>query len=80
MSIESKDDVLKEIQKVFGELFELSVEQVTLDADLNEDLGLDSIDAVDMVIRLQEITGRKLSPDQFKAIHYPCAGDHPPAA
>lgn len=38
------------------------------DAMLAEDLDLDSIDAVDLMVRLQEATGRKVAPDQFEAV------------
>jgi acyl carrier protein len=68
VNIQSREDILNEIQKVLSELFEIPLEKVTLGAKLNEDLGLDSIDAVDMVVKLQEITKRKFSPDQFKSI------------
>lgn len=68
MNIQSEEDILREIQKVLVELFEIPVEKVTREAKLYEDLGLDSIDAVDMVVKLQEITKKKFSPDQFKLI------------
>ena len=40
----------------------------TAAAKLFEDLDLDSIDAVDLVVRLQDLTGRKIKPDQFKTV------------
>ena len=48
--------------------FELDAEQVQLDANLYEDLDLDSIDAVDLVVKLRELTGKKIEPDAFKAV------------
>jgi acyl carrier protein len=33
-----------------------------------EDLGLDSIDSVDLVVKLREYTGRKISPSEFKSV------------
>jgi acyl carrier protein len=41
---------------------------VSLEARLKEELDLDSIDAVDLVVRLQELTSRKLSPEEFKSV------------
>jgi acyl carrier protein len=35
---------------------------------LAEDLDLDSIDAVDLVVKLQEMTGRKLKVDEFRSV------------
>jgi acyl carrier protein len=41
---------------------------VSLEADLFADLGLDSIDAVDLAIKLQEMTGKRVKPQEFKSI------------
>lgn len=41
--------------------FELSPEQMTLDALLADDLGLDSLDRVDMVVILEKEFGFKIS-------------------
>ena len=49
-------------------LFDTPPEAVTLEADLAEDLDLDSIDAVDLVVKLQELTGRKIKADEFKTV------------
>jgi acyl carrier protein len=35
-------------------------------ARLYEDLDFDSIDAVDMIVRLKEITGKAVKPEDFK--------------
>ena len=35
---------------------------------LYEDLDIDSIDAVDLVVRLKEMTGKKIEPEQFKSV------------
>jgi len=58
------DDVSRELQS----LFEIPPEQITLEARLEEDLDLDSIDAVDLVVRLQEITKKRIQPEQFKSV------------
>jgi acyl carrier protein len=50
------------------ELFEVPTEDVRLDAHLYEDLDLDSIDAVDMVVRLQQITGKRIQPEEFRSV------------
>ena len=46
--------------------FEIDAEDISLEANLYEDLDLDSIDAVDLVVKLREITGKKIEPDAFK--------------
>jgi acyl carrier protein len=58
------DEVSRELQT----LFDLKRSQITLEARLYEDLDLDSIDAVDLVVRLQEITKTRIQAKQFKAV------------
>ncbi|WP_108652855.1 acyl carrier protein [Dongshaea marina] len=64
----SRDEIFNEISKAMQELFELDAAQITLEASLYEDLDLDSIDAVDLVVKLQDMTGEKIQPDQFKSV------------
>ncbi len=64
----SKSDIAEVLSKYLQELFELPAEKITLDARLSDDLDLDSIDAVDLVVKLQEYTGRKISPSEFKSV------------
>ena len=64
--MESREDVLLLIQGIMLEMFEIEEHLVTLDARLNEDLDFDSIDAVDMIVKLKEITGKAVKPDDFK--------------
>jgi acyl carrier protein len=62
------DAILARIREIFEENFEIAPERVTLDANLFEDLDLDSIDAVDLAIKLQEMTGRRIKPEEFKQV------------
>lgn len=48
--------------------FAVPRESITPDADLGKNLDLDSIDAVDLMVKLQELTGRKVSPEQFESV------------
>ena len=60
--------VFQTLKNTLVEQFELDPAQITPEARLQEDLDLDSIDAVDMIIKLQEITGRKVRPEDFKEV------------
>ncbi len=62
----SRDDILQLIKQIMQEMFEIEEELVTLDARLNEELDFDSIDAVDMIVKLKEITGKAVKPEDFK--------------
>ena len=64
----SRDEVYTRLAYYLSEMFEVPAEGIRPDAKLYEDLGLDSIDAVDLLVKLQEITGRKISPAVFKKV------------
>lgn len=63
-----KEDVFDTLKSTLVEQFELEPATITPEASLQEDLDLDSIDAVDMIIKLQELTGCKISPEDFKEV------------
>ncbi|HTJ94415.1 MAG TPA: acyl carrier protein [Pararobbsia sp.] len=61
-------EILERIRAIFKENFDIDPARVTREAHLFEELDLDSIDAVDLAIKLQEMTGRRIKPDEFKAV------------
>jgi acyl carrier protein len=64
----TKDEIFYELKNVLIELFEIDENLITLDAKLYEELDLDSIDAIDMIVRLQKMTGKKVKPEDFKSV------------
>jgi len=63
-----KNEVFLKVQSIFADLFELDPADVTPSAHLYEDLDIDSIDAVDLIVRLKEETGKKVDPEVYKTI------------
>jgi len=63
-----RDDIFNDVSRELQSLFDISEQDITPEARLYEDLDLDSIDAVDLVVRLQEITKKRIKPDQFKSV------------
>ena len=66
--MKTKEEVLSAIANVLVSEFELDRAKLVPEARLFEDLDLDSIDAVDLVVRLQQQTGLKVKAEDFKAI------------
>jgi acyl carrier protein len=64
----SKQEILVHIRSAMVELFEMEPEAIKLEAHLIDDLDLDSIDAIDMAARLQQITGRRVPEEALKSI------------
>ena len=70
--MQTKETILSHLQDIMHELFELDRDQVTPEVRL-EDLDIDSIDAVDMMVKLRELTEKRIQPDDFK--HVRTVGD-----
>lgn len=65
--MESRQQILATIQEIMVEMFEIDPALIALEAKLYEDLDFDSIDAVDMIVRLKEVTGKMVKPEDFKS-------------
>jgi acyl carrier protein len=65
----SRTEVYEQIKHVLVSEFKLQPEQLDLRVHLVDDLGLDSIDRIDMVIALEEKTGQSLEEHEFASIH-----------
>lgn len=63
-----RDDIFQDVIRELHALFDIEEQDIRLESRLYEDLDLDSIDAVDLVVRLQEITKKRIQPDQFKSV------------
>ncbi|AYV15499.1 MULTISPECIES: acyl carrier protein [Shewanella] len=66
--MQSREQILEMLSKILVDEFEVDAETITPEASLYEELDLDSIDAVDLVIKLQQLTGKKIQPDEFKSV------------
>jgi len=50
------------------ELFQLSEDRVVPEARLGPDLELDSLDALDLAVKVEELTGKALTEKQLRAM------------
>jgi acyl carrier protein len=64
----NKEEIYEKLREVLIELFETDPAKISLEANLYTDLDIDSIDAVDLVIKLKEITGKKIQAEEFKQV------------
>ena len=60
--------IYNEVSALLVKLFEIDPQEIKPEARLYDDLELDSIDAVDMIVHLQKKTGKKIKPEEFKAV------------
>jgi len=64
----SDEDILLRLKDVLRDTFEIDPARVTPDTHLFTDLELDSIDAVDLAIQVQDMTGTRIKPEDFKSV------------
>ncbi|MDR3427254.1 MULTISPECIES: acyl carrier protein [Silvimonas] len=64
----TKDEIYNWIAKDLVDSFEISPERIKPEARLYEDLDIDSIDAVDLIVKLKQVTGKRLQPEAFKSV------------
>lgn len=63
-----KQEIYQQISELLVKLFEIDESDIKPEARLYDDLDLDSIDAVDLVVHLQRVTGTKIKPEMFKSV------------
>ncbi len=64
----TKEDIFKELKTILVEDLEIPETSIKGSSNLFTDLDLDSIDAVDIAVRMQRYTDKKLPPEEFKKI------------
>jgi acyl carrier protein len=64
----SKDQLQTWVIDLLAEMFELDKAELTANSNLYADLDIDSIDAVDLAVKLKQLTGKRLQPEVFKTI------------
>jgi acyl carrier protein len=66
--MQNRDEIFASLRDTLIELFELDAEQITLEANLYEDLEIDSIDAVDLIDNIKRQIGKKIAAEDFKSV------------
>ena len=64
----TRDEIYERIRNTLVESFEIPSERVTLSATLMEDLELDSIDAIDMAVHIQEMTNVRVDEQELRKL------------
>ncbi|MBU3003490.1 acyl carrier protein [Paraglaciecola arctica] len=64
----NKEQILSMVTTILVNEFEIDEAQITPETNIYEELDIDSIDVVDLVVRLRTETGRSIEPDNFKQV------------
>ena len=63
-----KQAIFDKLKAALIEDFEMDEAKVTPEARLDEDLELDSIDAVDLIVKLKSLLPTNIDPEVFKTV------------
>lgn len=64
----TQQEIFTQIQQMLASLFEIEPSEIKPESKLFEELELDSIDAIDLVVKLQKTIGKKIMPEEFKSV------------
>ncbi|MDQ9021614.1 acyl carrier protein [Acinetobacter sichuanensis] len=64
----TQQQILEKLREWMEELFEIEADNIQLDSNLYSDLDVDSIDAIDLVVKIKELTGKQVQPEDFKNV------------
>jgi len=62
----TREDILQKMRDILADDFEINRDSVIPEAKLYDDLELDSIDAVDLLVKMKEFISGKIDPELFK--------------
>ncbi|HTB23026.1 MAG TPA: acyl carrier protein [bacterium] len=66
--MKTRDEIRHAVESELHENFGIKRELLRPDADLYTDLDIDSIDAIDLMVKMQKLIGRRIQPEAFKAV------------
>jgi acyl carrier protein len=64
----TRDEIHGIVEGILVQLYELEPAAVQPTARLKEDLDLDSLDALDMLVELMTLTGRRVSEEEMRSL------------
>lgn len=64
----TEQEIYTLLRDALENLFEIEPERISLDANLYEDLEIDSIDAIDLIDHIKRGTGYKLKAEDFRNV------------
>ena len=64
--MQSKEEIYAKVVEVLSGTFKLDAAKIRPESNLYTELDIDSIDAIDLLVKMQQLTGKRMTPDAFK--------------
>lgn len=66
MTRASREQILEQVRQAMADLFEIEPGKIQLETNVVEDLDLDSIDAIELAVHMEGLTGTRFDPERFR--------------
>ena len=67
-NLKTKEDIFNKVVEILAKTFNLDPAVIKPEANLYMELDIDSIDAIDLLVKLQQVTGKRMRPEAFKSV------------
>jgi len=64
----TKNELFERLSAILQETFDIEPARILPNALLREDLDIDSIDAIDLLVRLKPVAGPRVTPEVFRSV------------
>ena len=64
----TKPELFEKLRAILIDTFDTDPDKIVPEARLFEDMDIDSIDAVDLIVKLRPLLGKRMQPDAFKSV------------
>lgn len=64
----TKDELFTKCVEILHETFDIEKDRIKPESRLYDDLDIDSIDAVDLIVRMKPMVGKRMAPEAFKSV------------
>ena len=64
----TRQELFDQLSAILQQTFDIAPERIKPESRLFEDLDIDSIDAVDLIVKLKPLVAKRLHPDAFMAV------------
>lgn len=64
----TKDELFAKCVEILHETFDIDAARIKPESRLYDDLDIDSIDAVDLIVRMKPMVGKRMAPEAFKSV------------
>lgn len=66
VQLATKQEIFAKVVEILSETFKLDAAKIRPESDLYNELAIDSIDAIDLLVKLQRMTGKRIRPEAFR--------------